>query len=56
MRRSDLSIKYDGWQVADISAQRCIGPIPVVALKERQPKTLFGNNISVLLAMINAEV
>ncbi len=58
MRRCDLPIGYDGWQVVSVSpsGHAPIGPLPVKAVRERQDRKMFGNDIATLTAMLQSEV
>ena len=58
MRRCDLPIGYDGWQVVGVSpsGHAPIGPLPVKAVRERQDRKMFGNDIAMLTAMLHSEV
>ena len=56
MRRTDLPIGYDGWQVMGFSPVHPLGPLPVKAVREKQNRKMFGSDISMLLAMLHSEV
>ena len=56
MRRDDLPVGYDGWQVLDClndGPTHCVGPIPVKALHENE---ILKSDISYFSSMINSEV
>lgn len=62
MRRPDLVPGYDGWQVVDSALQsRCsgkygIGPVPVVALKQRKARERGCHGGEFILAEVTADV
>lgn len=59
MRRDDLPVGYDGWQVVDSVSSgpiHSLGPVPVKAIYEENPSPIWDNDVNRFLSMIHSEV